>query len=161
MPIALPWYWKIQALGQGPDYYFDATFAPEAAARLATLVHQQLPPGFVHHPGQRRRCPCAYYAQYLDAHTDSTLQAIHRGEDVRVWGNAKIEVCDHELFIAHSLSGWDYGDTSLIYAIARSPELILQRWRVHYGGDGYTGGEVAHGDSDASLRAYLNRECSG
>ena len=156
MAIAHPWHWQIRALGQGPDYYFWATFRPDEADPLAALVAQHRPPDFLHHLAARPPHHTIRYAQYVDRRTYEKLQAQAKGEDIRVWLAATIEVCDHSLCVSNLLGGGDYGETPLLIKLAQTSELILQHWRVSYGGDGYTGGDVAHGDDADSLLTYLS-----
>ena len=134
-----PWYWAITERGQGPDYYFDATFAPQNAAQLAVLVQRYLPTGFVRN----------------EAHT-SAIQYLKQSEDVLILFSATIDVYVSRLSIYHQLGGGqDYGETSLLRDLAQSPELTLLQWRVGYGGDGYAHGDAAGGNGDTSLLAYL------
>jgi hypothetical protein len=161
MAIAHPWYWQIQALGQGPDYYFWATFLPHEADPLAAFVARHHPPNFCHHRTARAPHRMTCYAQYVDRHTYEKLQAQARGEDIPVWVAATIEVCDHTLSITNLLGGDDDGETALLIEIAQAANLTMQQWRVSYGGDGYAGGDVAQGNESHSLLAYLNRADSG
>ncbi|MEM9118950.1 MAG: hypothetical protein AAGD09_13850 [Cyanobacteria bacterium P01_F01_bin.56] len=145
-----PWYWAITERGQGPDYYFDATFAPQNAAQLAVLVQRYLPTGFVRNEAHTSAI------QYLNDDAYNKLQALKQREDVRIWFSATIEVYGSRLSIYHQLGGGqDYGETSLLRDLAQSPELTLLQWRVGYGGDGYAHGDAAGGNDDTSLLAYL------
>ncbi len=151
MPTKHPWYWAITECQQGPDYDFRATFAPQDALQLTTLVQRYLPKGFVRHEANTAEI------QYLDIDTHNKLQAQQRDADVRIWFSATIAVLGSELSIYYELGGaQDYGETSLVKALAQATELTLCQWRVCYGGDGYAGGEAAQGNDATSLLAYLN-----
>ncbi len=54
------WFWEIKECGQGPHYYFSATFAPSDAERLAALVRQHPLSGFEHcyFVGKLINAPC-------------------------------------------------------------------------------------------------------
>jgi hypothetical protein len=151
------WFWQIQEMGQGPDYVFIATFDPSDAELLAEMVDHHLPPGFVHNQNfinSERRSSCVIYKNYLDQHTHERLVAMRKsGEQENIWYNGEIEVCNHQLIIENVLAGGIYGETKLVIAIAQSPDLRLQEWKVAY--SGYSWGEVACGTSAASLLDYL------
>ncbi|MFE4106074.1 hypothetical protein [Almyronema epifaneia] len=151
-----PWFWKIAALQQGPNYYFSATFAPHQAQMLAEQVRQHLPAGFVYYPEGGHSQPDKLYASYLDQATYNHLMALQQGaKPSNLWFTGTIEVQDHNLYICNALAGREYGETDLIQAIARSPELIWQQWQVSYGGEGYADGVAAAGTRAAELLAYL------
>ncbi|MEO0457619.1 MAG: hypothetical protein AAF152_13715 [Cyanobacteria bacterium P01_A01_bin.114] len=153
------WFWKIEQLRQGPDYYFCATFEPTDAVNLAAIVRQNLPASFVHnetfvdaHDQQKH----VIYDAYLDKRAYDKLVAMEKGgEPQNIWFLGSIKVRDHELFVSHMLAGVEYGETDLIVAIAQSPNLTLRKWRVSYGGDGYASGEAASGASTTELLEYL------
>lgn len=154
------WFWQIEELRQGPDYVFLATFAPHQAQRLAQLVRQHVPPGFVPNTNfinPQRRDPCMVYASYLDQHTHERLVAMRANQTVEnVYYSGEIEVRDHQLVIANILAGGPYGETPLLIALAQAPDLTLQEWVVGY--NGYAWGEVARGNNAASLLTYLHAE---
>ncbi|MEM9906310.1 MAG: hypothetical protein AAF921_14930 [Cyanobacteria bacterium P01_D01_bin.44] len=153
------WFWEIKALRQGPDYYFCATFGLTDAAKLAAMVCQQLPAGFVRNTRfieTDRQQTYEIYDHYLDENTyGKWVEMENGGEPCNIWLSGSIEVCGYELFISNTLAGGGYGETDLIVAIAQASDLTLRQWRVSYGGDGYAGGEAAHGDSAAGLLEYL------
>jgi hypothetical protein len=154
------WFWQIKEMGQGPDYVFIATFDPSDAKHLAEVVDYHLPSGFVHNQdfiNSDRRSSCIIYKDYLDQHTYDRLVAMKEdGEQKNIWYNSEIEVCNHQFMIENVLAGGMYGETELMIALAKSPDLTLQEWKVAY--SGYSWGEVACGTSAASLLDYLHYE---
>ncbi len=154
---ARDWFWKIKEIGQGPDYIFIATFDPSDAERLAKTVCQHLPPGFVRNENfinLHKRGSCLIYESYLDQHTHDRLTAMpDSAKRENIWYNGEIEVRDNQLIIENILAGGMYGETELIIAIAQSPDLTMQEWKVAY--SGYAWGKVAGGTSAASLLDYL------
>ena len=153
------WFWQIEEIGNGPNYFFYATFDKSDAERLPILVRQHLPSIYVYteegfFPGNAHFSDCVVYERYCDQHTyDRALQMKKSGIQESIYYYAEIQVCDHQLFIDHVLSGGIYDDTALVIALAQSPDLTLNEWKVGY--NGYSWGEVARGASSLSLLAYL------
>jgi hypothetical protein len=155
------WFWQIEEMGNGPDYFFCATFDKSDTEHLAALVRQHLPSIYVQNteqvfPGKAHCSGCTVYESYCDQHTyDRALQMKQSGRQESIYYYAEIQVCDHQLCIDHVLSGGIYDDTALVIALAQSSDLTLNEWTIGY--KGYSSGEVARGTSALSLLAYLQR----
>ncbi|MBE9001703.1 hypothetical protein IQ274_26715 [Nostoc sp. LEGE 12447] len=171
MGIFQDWFWEINECGQGPHYYFNATFAPSDAKRLAALVRQHPLLGFEHcnFVGKLINAPCGdantpgSYDLYVDqSNYAEVMSGIQRDEPIvtvahYVW--QIIGVCDRKFGIECGYGGitgtHNQADTSLIMTLAQSPELTLVDWRVVSGGDGYSSVFFRTGKSAAELLAYL------
>lgn len=149
------WFWRIKAIGQGPDYVFIATFAQANAENLAKLVQRHLPHGHVYEEDSvNHQYKCERYASYIDTYTHKRLMDMREnGKRENFYYYGEITVCDHNLTIQHVLSGGAYGGTDLILALAQSTELTLHEWKVAY--NGYSWGEVAKGTTSEELIDYL------
>jgi hypothetical protein len=158
------WFWQLATAGQGPDWFFGATFAPADATSLALRVHHQRLPGFVY---QRiADGPCRIHTQphaydlYADAHNAAALANNIAGQEAsNIWVYHVIEVCGPQLAIERGYGGYpdSHGatETNLLRALAQAPELTLVSWEVGYGGQGYPAGQIAAGATAAELLAYL------
>jgi hypothetical protein len=161
------WFWQLAAAANGPDWLFAATFAPADAARLAKLARQHGLPGFVYQQITDRPCrvhlqPHAYDL-YADARNAAALTAnIADSESRNIWAYHAIEVCGPQMSIERGYGGYpdSHGatETDLIRRLAQAPELMLVRWEVGYGGQGYPAGQVASGGTAAELLAYLRSD---
>ena len=153
------WFWQIKEMGNGPDYFFCATFDKSDAERLAVLVRHHLPSIYVHDAervfsGNAHFSDCVVCEHYCDQHTyNRALQMKKIGIQQNIYYFADIQVCDHQLAIYHGLSGGMYDDTTLVIALAQSPDLTLNEWKLGY--NGYSLCEVARGTNALSLFAYL------
>ena len=85
------WFWEIKECGQGPHYYFSATFAPSDAERLAALVRQYPLSGFehCHFVGKLINAPCgdcnspSSYDLYVDqSNYAEVILGIQRDEPI-------------------------------------------------------------------------------
>lgn len=158
------WFSQIQAAAQGPDWYFFATFTPADAERLADHVRQHPLPGFA--PYRVNEGPCvrhrhrSTYDLYVDQGNYPRLVANFEGDSPQnIWTYHLIEICGHDLTIARGYGGYpgSHGatETTLILALARTPDLTLTDWKIGYAGEGYPTGHVATGTTAAELLAYL------
>lgn len=153
------WYWQIRKTGGGPNYYFAATFAPDDAQSLSTLVSQHLPSDFV--LNKEFFDPDTYqhdllYENYLDTRTyEKMLDAKKTDEPASTWIYSQIDVIDHKLYIEITFGVDWYDQTNFIIALVTSPDLTLCNWQVAGGGDGYNWVEVAQGSSTDELLDYL------
>lgn len=168
------WFWEIQECGQGPHYYFSATFAPSDAKRLAALVRQHPLSGFerCHFVGKLINAPCGdcntpgSYDLYVDqSNYAEVMSGIQRDEPIVTVAHCVwqiIGVCDRNFGIESGYGGItgteNQTDTSLLVALAQSPELTLVDWRVVSGGDGYASVFFRTGTSAAELLAYLQMQ---
>ena len=129
--ITRDWFWQLQASGQGPDWFFYASFAADDAGLLAALVAQQPLPGFARHQAMDGLCARhghrSAHDVYIDQHNAAALAANLAGvRPQNIWIYHTIEVC--------------------------GADLTLERG---YGGQGYPPGQVAAGSGVAELLAYL------
>jgi hypothetical protein len=117
------WFWEIKETGQGPNYYFSATFAASDAECLTSLVRQYPLAGFrhCHFVGNLIGAPCGShdyhgaYDLYVDDSNHAKLASSLKGEKPSItvahWTWHIIGVCGHELGIdcaygeCHSLQG--------------------------------------------------------
>ena len=153
------WFWQIKETGGGPDYFFSATFIPSDGARLADIVKCYLPVFYVYDAdnifsGNAHFEGCGTYERYCDQHTYERVRQLKvSNTQENIYHYAEIQVCDHQLYISHVLSGGTYDDTALVTALAQSPDLTLKEWTIGY--SGYATGIVAHGVDSQSLLSYL------
>lgn len=155
------WYWKIG--GRGPDYYFRASFGPDAAGRLAARLRRRPPKGFrLYSAGGAGRLPgqaSADYDYYFEEYGYEDMVAAYEGRLKRdVWRYELVRVCGRDLEVERVFGGAE-GDglnvSAALLTLARAPELIWAGWAVTYGGDGYLGGTAAAGVTGGDLISYL------
>lgn len=167
------WFWAIEATGQGPYYYFTATFAESDAERLAARIKQHPLPGFghCHFVGSLIGAPCGTpsyhgpYDLYIDQSNHATLAEGLASTPPRlavahaIWH--LLGVCGSEFGIECAYGGLDQQDTqaenALIAMLAQSADLTLVHWQIFSGGDGYAACFVQSGRSAAELLAYLQQ----
>lgn len=159
IPRFRPWFWALAAGGHGPDWHFFATFGD--AARLAAAVSRHLPPDFVRDvdfAGDTRERPTS--RRYVDQHTHDRLTEMRAAGAIQpIWYSGEIEVDGANLAVRHFGSADLYDETSLLLALARSPDLALGAWQITWGGDFV--GDVARGEGAAALLAYLDAGDAG
>lgn len=153
------WFWEIEAMKKGPDFVFVATFSPSDTEKLARLVEDYLPAGFIKNEelSQFQNAGDAkVYHSYLDEHTYHRLIEMQEtGNQENIWYYGEIEVRDHVLTIQQVLAGGMYKETSLILALAQASHLTWQAWKVIYGDASWGWNEAAQGHDASSLLAYL------
>lgn len=166
------WFWEIQECRQGPHYYFNATFALSDAECLVALVRQHSLSGFVHcqFVGNLINAPCGRcnyqgaYDLYIDQYnySENFISRLESGKYTITCLHSQwniIGVCGNELAIEYGSGGitdtHNETGTSLIVAIAQSPEVTLVDWQVNSGGEGYQPVGFGIGKSATELLAYL------
>ncbi|MBX7221447.1 MAG: hypothetical protein K1Y36_15970 [Blastocatellia bacterium] len=152
------WHWAIIERSQGPDYYFWARFSKDSAEALINLVGEHHPQSYrvnakfgVSNRRWRKRHLCL-----LDRYTFEKFEAARWWESRHSYIYGVIEVCDNELSVDNVLPATSYEETEMLVAIARSPQVKWEGWKIMYGGDGYAGGCVAEGTNGEEFLAYLN-----
>ncbi|MGI8504602.1 MAG: hypothetical protein ACR2LR_26255 [Hassallia sp.] len=166
------WFWEIQECGQGPHYYFNATFALSDAECLVALVRQHSLSGFVHcqFVGNLINAPCGHgnyqgaYDLYIDQYnySEDFISLLESGKHRITCLHSQwniIGVCGNELGIECGYGGvtstHNEIGTSLIVAIAQSSEVTLVDWQVNSGGEGYEPVAFGIGKSATELLAHL------
>ena len=166
------WFWEIQESRQGPHYYFNATFALSDTERLVALVRQYSLSGFVYcqFVGNLINAPCKCWNYqgaidlYIDQYnySENIISPLESGEHTITCLHSQwniIGVCGNELGIECGYGGitstHNEIGTSLIIAIAQSPEVTLVDWQVNSGGEGYQPVSFGIGKSATELLAYL------
>jgi hypothetical protein len=154
------WFWEIEEMKKGPDFVFLATFAPSDAEKLARLVADHLPSGFIENKefSQFQNAgDVKVYHSYLDEHTYHRLIEMQEtGNKENIWYYGEIEIRDHVLTIQQVLAGGMYKETPLIVALAQACNLTWQEWRIIYGDSSWGWSEAARGNDASSLLDYLH-----
>jgi hypothetical protein len=60
------WFHELLASGKGPDWVFNATFAPGSGGALAASVRASAPPGFTYYRATQRPCSIHYHTKSCD-----------------------------------------------------------------------------------------------
>ena len=142
MSTCRAWFWCLEESGKGPNHFFTATFKASEVERLANVVRQYLPSGFVLNENVvREGC-----RSYLDQHTHDALVAMRdSGQQNNIYINSSIDVCDNKLSIENVYARHEVAETEFLIAVVQAAGLTLQDWLVFAGGDGYDLVEVARG----------------
>ncbi|MEC4813783.1 MAG: hypothetical protein SAK29_11015 [Scytonema sp. PMC 1069.18] len=165
------WFWEIERCCQGPDYYFNASFAPSDAERLAAVIQQHPLPDFLHYHfvGNLTNSPCGNshepesYDLYVDrSNYAEVISGLKRDKPQITYAHCMwniICVCGCQLGIERGYGGiigtHNQDETSLIVAIAQSKEVTFFHWSVVSGGDGYGPVYFRTGTSATELLTYL------
>lgn len=152
------WHWAIKERNQGPDYYFRARFSADSAEALLNLVRENQPQSYLVNAkfGVSNRRWRKHHLCLLDRHTFEKFEAARWWESRHSFIYGVIEVCDNELSIDNVLPATSYEETELLVAIACSPQVKWEEWKIMFGGDGYNWGCVAEGTNGEELLAYLD-----
>ncbi|MEC4884808.1 MAG: hypothetical protein SAL70_26325 [Scytonema sp. PMC 1070.18] len=165
------WFWEIERCRQGPDYYFNASFAPSDAERLADVIRQHPLPDFLHYRfvGNLTNAPCGKsnehgsYDLYIDRNNYAEVISGLISDQPRIQCAHCIWdiICVCGCFVAIEcgyggvLGTHNQAETSLIVALAQSKQVTLQYWGVVSGGDGYGPVYFRTGTSATELLTYL------
>ena len=152
MTTCRAWFWHLEESGKGPNHYFTATFNASEVERLANVVGQYLPTGFVPNENVvQEGC-----RSYLDQHTHDALVAMRdSGQQNNIYINSSIDVCDNKLSIENVYARHEVAETEFLIAVVQAAGLTLQEWVVFAGGEGYDSVEVARGKNVFSFLDYV------
>ncbi len=160
------WFRELEAAGKGPDWCFSAAFAPGSAAALAAAFRARAPQGFTLYEARAAHCPIHMrlcdYGMYIDQQQHAAMVANIEGlsaENIYIYHT--MQACQNDLHIVRGYSGYpgQHGpeETRMIHALAQTPELTLQSWKISSGGMGYPFEILAQGTAASTLLRYLNQ----
>jgi hypothetical protein len=159
------WFRELESAGKGPDWVFNATFAPGSRHALAATLLGHAPVGFTaYHASQR---PCSIhgtlcdYVEYIDtAHYQACVDQLEGRNTNNIYIFHTIQVCQNEFQLVRGYGGdpaqHGHAETQMIRAIAQAPELAMIGWSIVYGGVTYPYETLVSGATPAALLAYLN-----
>jgi hypothetical protein len=159
------WFSELLASGKGPDWVFDAAFAPASSASLAAAVREHMPDGFARYQATQRPCPIHLklcdYEMYIDtSHFQAIVDQLEGRQQHNIYLYHTIQVCQGECQLMRGYGVDHEGDaeTRLIRALAQAPALAMTSWSIVYGGVTYPYEVLISGTSATSLLAYLDNE---
>ncbi|KPV51587.1 hypothetical protein SE17_20350 [Kouleothrix aurantiaca] len=160
------WFRELEATGKGPDWFFNAAFAPGSAAGLAAAFRALAPQGFTRYEAHRQHCPIHQqkydYVMYIDSQQHAAIVRNIEGDSGQnVYIFHTIQACQNDLQIMRGYGGYpgQHGaeETRVIRALAQAPDLALEHWNIGYGGMGYPFEILAQGSGATTLLRYLDR----
>lgn len=164
--MSTDWFHDLETAGKGPDWYFNAAFAPGSAAALAEAFRALAPQGFTRYDAQAAHCPihsrlCDYGIYLVTSQAAALINNIEGKSTENIYVYHTIQACQEDLQLVRGYGGYSgqHGaeETRLVRALAQAPGLALQRWSVSYGGMGYPFEVLAQGHSAAELLRYLGQ----
>jgi hypothetical protein len=159
------WYRALLACGKGPDWVFNAAFAPGGSTALAAMLREQPPAGFGLYRATQRPCSIhggsCDYDLYVDMSNYQACVGQLEGRDAsNIYLYHSIQVCHDEYQLVRGYGGYPdqhgLAETRSIRAIAQTPELILTKWSIVYGGMTYPYETLISGTTSAELLDYLD-----
>ena len=159
------WFSQLLAGGKGPDWVFNAAFAPDSSKLLAEAVRRHVPPGFTYYRATQRACPIHLqscdYNMYIDTpHYQAIVDQLEGRQERNIYIYHSIQVCQHEYQIVHGYGGDadQHGEpeTRMIRALAHTPGLAMTGWSILYGGVTYPYDTLISRATSAALLAYLD-----
>lgn len=158
------WCWEAAQAGHGPDWRFFAQVAPEGEADLAKIAASAELPGYAY--CGLNEAYCWHHGQACLMHTfmDSSSAAAYTsnvtgGRQTNLWVYNAVEI--HGTIVELECGYGGRGDThnqaetAFLLDLFARPEIVLQRWAVYAGGDGYDFRTIAEGAGVETLRSYL------
>src|SRR4051812_9045372 len=158
------WFRELLAAGKGPDWVFNAAFAPGSTSSLAEVVRQHAPTGFAYYRATQRPCPIHLkscdYDLYIDApHYRACIDQLEGRHAENIYIYHTIQVCQDEYQLVRGYGGYpgQHGsaETRSIRALAEMPALVMTEWRIIYGGVTYSYETLASGATSTALLMYL------
>jgi hypothetical protein len=160
------WFHELADQGKGPDWLFNAAFAPGSHSALAAAVRAHAPPGFSYYHATQGPCSIHFgscdYDLYIDTpHYQACVDQIEGRSGQNLYVYHSIQVCQDAFQLERGYGGTGQhggAETELIRAIAQAPELSMASWSIMYGGATYQYERLADGTSSAALLAYLDNQ---
>jgi hypothetical protein len=160
------WFRELLAGGKGPDWIFNATFAPGSSS-LAEVVRFDAPIGFTYYRAKQRPCPIHFdlklcdYDLYVDtAHYQACIDQLEGRQSQNIYIYHSIQVCGHDYQLARGYGGdpeqHGSAETRSIRALAHTPNMIMTAWSIVYGGVTYPYETLVSGATSAGLLDYLD-----
>jgi hypothetical protein len=159
------WFRELVAGGKGPDWMFNAAFAPGSSSGLAATVRAHAPIGFTYYQATQRPCSLHFkvcdYDLYVDTpHYQACVDQLEGRYSGNVYVYHTIQICGHEVQLVRGYGGGpdQHGDaeTQVIRAIAQAPDVIITEWSIVYGGMTYPYERLIGGATAAGLLEYLD-----
>ena len=159
------WFRELLAGGKGPDWVFNAAFAPGSSSILTALVRHHAPIGFTGYQAAQRPCPIhgklCDYVLYVDTpHYQACIDQLEGRYAENIYIYHTIQVCHNEYQLMHGYGGDpdQHGstETQAIRALANTPGLMMTEWSIVYGGVTYPYEILVGGTTSAALLAYLD-----
>src|SRR5215212_5964826 len=138
------WFHELLAGGKGPDWIFNAAFAPGSDS-LAEVVREHAPSGFTYYRATQRPCPIHFdlkscdYDLYVDTdHYQACIDQLEAGSNENIYIYHTIQVCGHDYQLVRGYGGdpdqHGSAETQSIRALIHAPELVMIAWSIVYGG---------------------------
>ena len=161
------WFRELLVSGKGPDWVFNAAFAPGSSSSLAEVVHERAPIGFTYYRATQRPCPIHWnsklcdYDLYVDTpHYQACINQLEGREERNIYLYHSIQVCQHEYQLVRGYGGdpdqHGSAETGSIRALAETPNLVMTAWSIIYGGVAYPYETLVSGATATALLAYLD-----
>jgi hypothetical protein len=161
------WFRELLAGGKGPDWVFNASFAPGTSSYLTETLHDHAPIGFTYYRATQRPCPIHFhlkscdYDLYVDTpHYQACIDQLEGRQERNLYVYHTIQVCQHEYQLVRGYGGDpdQHGSTETrsIRALAQTPSLVITRWNIIYGGGTYSYETLIGGATSTALLAYLD-----
>ena len=163
------WFRELLAGGKGPDWVFNAAFAPGSRSALAQVVREHAPIGFTDYRATQRPCPIHWnskacdYDLYVDTpHYHACVDQLEGRQEHNVYVYHSIQVCQHEYQLVRGYGGdpnqHGSAETRAIRALAETPNLAMTAWSISYGGGMYAYDTLISGATSSALLAYLDAD---
>ncbi|MEO7908350.1 MAG: hypothetical protein ABIV47_01745 [Roseiflexaceae bacterium] len=159
------WFRELLAGGKGPDWMFNATFAPGSSS-AADVVREHAPLGFSYYRATQRPCPIHWnskacdYDLYVDTpHYQACIDQLEGRGERNLYIYHTIQACQHDYQLVRGYGGdsSQHGDaeTQAIRALAQAPHLVMTGWNIVYGGGTYSYETLISGATSTTLLTYL------
>ena len=161
------WFRELLAGGKGPDWVFNAAFAPGSSSALAAAVRDHAPIGFTYYRATQRPCPIHFdlkacdYDLYVDTpHYQACVDQLEGRQGNNVYIYHSIQVCRHNYQLVRGYGGTpdQHGsaETRAIRTLANTPQIVMTEWSIVFGGGTYSYDILCSGATSAALVAYLD-----
>jgi hypothetical protein len=163
------WFRELLAGGKGPDWMFNAAFAPGSSSALAATVRKHAPGGFSYYRAMQRPCPihvdlkACDYDLYVDPpHYHACIDQLEGRSGTNVYIYHTIQVCGHDYQLVRGYGGdpnqHGSAETQSLRALANTPNVLMTAWNIVYGGVTYPYETLISGATSAALLVYLDGE---
>src|SRR5215213_3908497 len=159
------WFRELLARGKGPDWVFNATFAPDSSSVLSASVRHHAPVGFTDYQATQRPCPihgqrCDYILYVDTPHYQSCIAQLEGHYEGNMYVYHTIQACQDDYQIVRGYGGdpeqHGNAETRAIRALAHTPGLVMTEWSIVYGGVTYPYETLISGATSTALLAYLD-----
>ncbi len=159
------WFRELLAGGKGPDWMFNAAFAPGSSGALAEAARDHAPIGFTYYRATQRPCPMHLRSCDYDLYVDTPryqacIDQLEGRQDHNIYVYHTIQVCQHEYQLVRGYGGGpdQHGsaETGSIRALAQTPNIVMTAWSIIYGGVTYPYHTLISGATSTALLSYLD-----